>query len=120
MRKKVVAGNWKMNLTLEEGQKLASEVVNIANAELTYDVQLIIATPFVHLNAVAQLLADNTKVALAAQNCSEHLSGAFTGEISAPMLQSAKVEYVILGHSERREYFGESDALLAKRIDVVL
>ena len=120
MRKKVVAGNWKMNLTLEEGQKLASEVVNIADAELTDDVQLILATPFIHLNAVAQLLTGNSKVALAAQNCSEHLSGAYTGEVSAPMLQSVQVKYVILGHSERREYFGERDELLAKKIDVVL
>ncbi len=120
MRKKVVAGNWKMNLTLEEGKALASEVVNIIDDELTDDVQIIVGTPFIHLSAVSQLLAGSTKVALAAQNCSEHLSGAYTGEISASMLKSVGVEYVILGHSERREYFGEGDELLAKRTDVVL
>lgn len=120
MRKKVVAGNWKMNLTLQEGKELASEVVSMIDAELLDDVQIILATPFIHLNAVGALLAGNTKVALGAQNCSEHLSGAYTGEISAPMLQSVNTQYVILGHSERREYFGESDALLANKIDVVL
>lgn len=120
MRKKVVAGNWKMNLTLQEGKELASEVVSMTDAELRDDVQIILATPFVHLHAVGQLVAGNTKVALGAQNCSEHLSGAYTGEISAPMLQSVNTQYVILGHSERREYFGEGDALLAKKIDVVL
>ena len=120
MRKKVVAGNWKMNLTFQEGQELASEVVSMVETELIDDVQIILAPPFVHLNSVGQLLAGNTKVALGAQNCSEHLSGAYTGEISAPMLQSVNTQYVILGHSERREYFGESDPLLARKIDVVL
>ena len=120
MRKKVVAGNWKMNLTLQEGQELASEVVSMIDAELIDDVQIILAPPFVHLQAVGQLLTGNAKVALGAQNCSEHLSGAYTGEISAPMLQSVSTQYVILGHSERREYFGESDPLLAKKIDVVM
>lgn len=120
MRKKVVAGNWKMNLTLQEGKELTSEVVGMIDAELLDDVQIILATPYVHLNTVAALLAGNTKVALAAQNCSEHLSGAYTGEISVTMLQSVNTQYVILGHSERREYFKESDELLAKKIDIVL
>lgn len=119
MRKKIIAGNWKMNKTLEEGKVLASEVVNIAKDELRDDVQLVLCTPFVHLNALQSILAGST-VASGAQNCSNYVSGAYTGETSAAMLKSIGVDYVILGHSERREYFGETDSLLAEKVDIAL
>ncbi|MCG8475586.1 MAG: triose-phosphate isomerase [Cytophagales bacterium] len=120
MRKKIVAGNWKMNNTLEEGKKLTSEVINIVADELTDDVQVILGTPAIHLDSVGKLLKDAPKVALSAQNCSEHAAGAYTGEISAKMLTSVGAEYVILGHSERREYFNESNEQLAKKVDIAL
>ncbi|MEM6844951.1 MAG: triose-phosphate isomerase [Bacteroidota bacterium] len=119
MRKKIIAGNWKMNKTLEEGKILASEVINIAKDELRDDVQLVLCTPFIHLTTIHAMLADSD-IALGAQNCSNHAVGAYTGEISVEMLKSAGAEYVILGHSERREYFGETDSLLAKKIDIAL
>ncbi|WKN46047.1 triose-phosphate isomerase [Tunicatimonas pelagia] len=119
MRKKIIAGNWKMNKTLEEGKILASEVVNMAKDELRDDVQLVLCAPFVHLGSLQSMLADST-IALGAQNCSNHASGAYTGETSATMLKSIGVDYVILGHSERREYFGETDSLLAEKVDMAL
>lgn len=120
MRKKIVAGNWKMNKTLEEGKILTSEVVNMVKDELRDDVQVILCPPFIHLTSLGSLLENHPKIALGAQNCSNHTEGAYTGEISAPMLKSIGVKYVILGHSERREYFGETDSLLAEKIDIAL
>ena len=119
MRKKIVAGNWKMNKTLEEGQALTSEVKHMAEDELKGDVLLILCPPFIHLSTLHGMLK-GSKIGLGAQNCSEHASGAYTGEIAAPMLPSTGVQYVILGHSERREYFDEGNALLAKKLDIVL
>lgn len=120
MRKKIVAGNWKMNKTLEEGLSLASEVVSIVNDELTDDVTVVMCTPFVHLAAVSKIVGDSEKVHLGAQNMSEHASGAYTGDISASMLRSVGASHVILGHSERREYHQETNAQLATRVDVAL
>lgn len=120
MRKKIVAGNWKMNNDLDAGQKLASEVVNMAESELETDVTLILITPFIHLKSVNELVKDSDNVFLGAQNCHQKESGAFTGEISAAMLKSVGVDYVVLGHSERREYFGETDELLIEKIDICL
>ena len=119
MRKKVVAGNWKMNKTLEEANILTSEVVNMVKDELMSDTHVVICTPFVYLNKALKL-TDGSKVKVGAQNCSEHESGAYTGEVSASMLASIDVPYVILGHSERREYFGENNAQLAKKVDIAL
>ena len=118
MRKKIVAGNWKMNKTLEEGLSLASEVVNMVNDEVQDEVTVVLCTPFVHLAQVGKLV--NDKVFLGAQNMSEHESGAYTGDISASMLKSVGAQFVILGHSERREYHNESNAQLASRVDVAL
>lgn len=120
MRKKIVAGNWKMNLTKDEALKLASEVVNIAKDETPSDVLVIMGVPFVHLSGVKALVGDASNVFVAAQNCYTEPKGAYTGEISAPILKSYDTDYVILGHSERREYFKESNEELAKKVDAVL
>ncbi|MBC7451575.1 MAG: triose-phosphate isomerase [Cytophagales bacterium] len=116
MRKKVIAGNWKMNKNLEEGVALASEVANIAKDEVPAGVDVVICVPYIALASVSKVL--NDKVALGAQNVYQKESGAFTGEISAPMLKSVGVKYVIIGHSERREYFGETNAQLAEKVNI--
>jgi triosephosphate isomerase len=120
MRNKIVAGNWKMNNTLEEGVTLTSEIVNMVADELTDDVKMILCTPAIHFSSVSKLIGDAEKVSLGAQNCNDNLKGAYTGEISVGMLNSVGVEYVILGHSERREYFSESNEFLASKVDTVL
>jgi len=120
MAKKIVAGNWKMNTLKEDAEKLASEVVNMAKDEVPSDVTLIMCTPFLHLAKVKSLTGSATNVFVGAQNCYEKANGAYTGEIAAPMLHSYGIDYVILGHSERREYFKESNAVLAAKVDIVL
>ena len=119
MRKNIVAGNWKMNTTVPEGVQLAKEVCEaVANAEgLKCDV--IIGVPFTHLTAVKEVI-DINKVGLAAQNCADHTSGAYTGEVSAPMVASTGANYVILGHSERRGYYNESYEMLKTKVDLAL
>ena len=120
MRKKIVAGNWKMNKTIEEGQKLASEVLNIANDEINNsNVIVVLCPPSISLHSVYSL-TKGSKIKLGAQNCYSKVSGAYTGEVSAEMIKSAGAEYVILGHSERREYFQESNALLAEKVKIAL
>ncbi len=117
MRNKIVAGNWKMHTTLEEGVALVDALLEgLPSGEAS----VILGLPFTHLTTIARQLAGRPKVAVAAQNCHEAVQGAFTGEISAPMLRSAGCQYVILGHSERREYFGETDELIARKINAVL
>ncbi|MFQ3576043.1 MAG: triose-phosphate isomerase [Cytophagales bacterium] len=118
MRKKIVAGNWKMNNNFDQGLKLATEVTQIVKDEVNSEVTVVLCAPYVHLSALSKIVSG--KVKLGAQNCHQKKSGAFTGEISAEMLKSIGVEYVILGHSERREYFKESDELLASKVDVAL
>lgn len=120
MRKKIVAGNWKMNKTLQEANTLASEVLAMVNDEVKGDVKVIFCTPFPYLQSVKTIVGNNNRISVAAQNCSEHESGAYTGETSAVMLKSMDIPYVILGHSERRQYFGEDGKLLAKKVDVAL
>jgi triosephosphate isomerase (TIM) len=120
MRKKIVAGNWKMNQTLEGAHTLASEVMGMVDDEVTGEVKVIFCTPFTYLWPVSNLLSNHSRIAVGAQNCSEHEWGAYTGEISAAMLASMKIKYVILGHSERRQYFGEGGKLLATKIDLAL
>lgn len=119
MRKTIIAGNWKMNKTAEEAQGLVSEIVNIHRDEINNSAEVVIIPPFVHLSGTNSLIK-NSAVKLGAQNCSEHESGAYTGEISAAMLVSHNATYVIIGHSERRQYFGETNALLAKKVDIAL
>jgi triosephosphate isomerase (TIM) len=115
MRKKIVAGNWKMNLNLEEGQKLTSEIVNMLRDENMKDVTVVLNPPFVHLFPVKKLIGDTAGLYLGSQNCSDKASGAYTGETSAGMLASFGASYVIIGHSERREYFKENNELLAAK-----
>ena len=113
MRKKIVAGNWKMNLDYAEGISLFSEIVNMVKDEKKGDQLAIICAPFIHLNSLAKL--GGGAVSIGAQNCHQKESGAYTGEISAKMIKSIGCEYVIIGHSERRQYFAESDELLAEK-----
>ena len=116
MRKKIVAGNWKCNTTLQEGVALAKEVNSIVK---TSDVQVILGTPFIHLTEVVKLV-DNKAIAVAAQNCAAESKGAFTGEVSAAMVKSTGAQYVILGHSERRGYYGETSEILNKKLALAL
>jgi len=120
MRKKIVAGNWKMNLDYQEGIALFNEVIDLVNAEITSSQQAVVCSPFIHLQSLVQLAKVSGKVAVGAQNAHQAESGAYTGEISAKMIWSVGVKYVILGHSERRQYFGETDALLAQKTDTAL
>ncbi len=116
MRQKIVAGNWKMNLNLDEGKEL---LINILDSERNDDVLTIIAPPYIHLNSFKRMLS-HTNIALGAQNCHQQDSGAYTGEISVDMLKSAGVEYVILGHSERREYFSEDSLSISFKVTNVI
>lgn len=116
MRKKIVAGNWKMNTLLKDGMELA-KAVEKETEDKPGDVLVIIAPPFTHLSRIANLIAH---VRLAAQNCASEPSGAYTGEVSPEMLVSSGVEYVIIGHSERRTYFSENNELLHKKVKLAL
>jgi len=116
MRKKIVAGNWKMNTLLKDGMELAEAVEKLENVKSS-DALVIIAPPYTHLSKVNDLI-DGVK--LSAQNCASEESGAYTGEISPDMLVSSGVEYVILGHSERRSYYGEDNELLNKKTKLAL
>jgi triosephosphate isomerase len=111
MRKKIVAGNWKMNTTLAEGIDLAKDV-NRRVENNPSDVIVVVAPPFIHLYEISKLL---TKVFLSAQNCAYESSGAYTGEVSVEMIKSAGAQYVIIGHSERRSYFHEDNESLYKK-----
>jgi triosephosphate isomerase len=118
MRKKIVAGNWKMNTTVAEGKALAQEIV-AALGSVPSDVQLVIAPPFTHLVTVAEAIK-GTPIALSAQNCADQPQGAYTGEVAVAMLKDAGCTYTILGHSERREYYGETSEKLVKKIRLAL
>lgn len=118
MRKKIVAGNWKMNLNLQEGVALAKEI-NDALAQDKPNCDVVICTPFVHLASVAQVL-DAEVVGLGAENCADKAKGAYTGEVSAAMVKSTGAQYVILGHSERRQYYGETAEILKDKVQLAL
>ena len=105
-----------MNCTIDEGKKLASEVINMVEDEVNNDAQVVLIPPFIHLTGIQTLANDSAQVSIGAQNCHQEASGAFTGEVSAEMLVSAGIGYVVLGHSERREYFGETDELLSSKV----
>ncbi|QSE97965.1 triose-phosphate isomerase [Fulvivirga lutea] len=120
MRQHIVAGNWKMNNSLNEGLKLTTEIMNMVADEVRGNAKVILAPPFIHLTQVKSLIKGAKNVHLSAQNCNHNPSGAFTGEVSASMLNSVGVEYVIIGHSERREYFNETNAQLAAKVNLAL
>lgn len=113
MRKKIVAGNWKMNMNLQEGVALAKELNEALTAEKP-NCDVIICTPFIHLASVAQIL-DKDVIGLGAENCADKEKGAYTGEVSAEMVKSTGAQYVILGHSERRGYYGETPEILKEK-----
>ena len=118
MRKKIVAGNWKMNLNLQEGIALAKEINEAMTAEKP-NCDVVICTPFIHLASIAQVLNADL-VGLGAENCADKEKGAFTGEVSAEMVKSTGAQYVILGHSERRQYYGETAEILKEKVQLAL
>lgn len=119
MRKNIVAGNWKMNTTVPEGVELAKAVNDAVASAQGLKCDVIVGVPFTHLCAVKQVI-DINKVGLAAENCADHNSGAYTGEVSAPMVASTGANYVILGHSERRGYYNETNEMLKTKVDLAL
>lgn len=119
-RKKIVAGNWKMNKDYQAGLELISEAVYMIKDELHKEVTTIFATPYIHLSSVHKLMNAEQNFHVAAQNCHHEKSGAYTGEISVEMLKSVGVSYVIIGHSERREYQKEDNAMLAKKVNIAI
>ena len=118
MRKKIVAGNWKMNKNLQEGIELAKELNTLLSADKP-NCDVVICTPFIHLASVAPLL-DSQLIGLGAENCADKASGAYTGEVSAEMVKSTGAQYVILGHSERRAYYHETNEILKEKINLAL
>jgi triosephosphate isomerase len=119
MRSKIVAGNWKMNKDLAASKKLASDLVAGLNGKTLNNTRVVVAPTFVNLTSVKEVV-EGSVVEVAAQNMHQEKSGAYTGEISGEMLTSIGLKSVVLGHSERREYFGESDALLAEKVNAAL
>lgn len=118
MRRKIVAGNWKMNTVVSEGKELVNGIL-AKMADVPADVQIIIAPPFTHLCHIGRMI-EGSRIALSAQNCADHEKGAYTGEVSAAMLKSVGCSYVILGHSERRQYYGETSATLVTKLGLAL
>ncbi len=119
MRQQIAAANWKMNLTIDQAEELLNNLLQQPK-QLAAHQKVVFAVPFPYLALAKNRVKGNKNYFVAAQNCSNKKSGAYTGETSAEMLQSLGVEYVVLGHSERRDYFSESNALLAEKLDMVL
>jgi triosephosphate isomerase len=120
MRKKIVAGNWKMNNDHQQGLELVTEIKTMLADEVHSNTTVVVAPSFIHLGAVGKLINGASNLHLGAQNCSQEDKGAFTGEVSVEMLKSVGVAYVIIGHSERRAYFHESNEMLAMKVDKAL
>jgi triosephosphate isomerase (TIM) len=114
MRRKIIAGNWKMNLNLSEGLQLAGDIINYFKQHPSKKAEVVLCTPFIHLAPVSEIIK-SVDVSTGAQNCASESSGAFTGEISCDMIRSTGAKYVIIGHSERRTYYNEDDKLLNKK-----
>jgi triosephosphate isomerase len=119
MRTKIVAGNWKMNKNINDSRALVNEIIANIDKDSLDNTRVIVAPPYVNLSAVVES-ANNSTVEVAAQNMHQAESGAFTGEISAEMLKSVGVNIVLIGHSERREYFNEGSHLLTKKVEQAL
>ena len=119
MRKQIAAANWKMNLTFQQGEKLLDDILD-AEITLTPHQEVIFAVPYPYLLMTRSEVEDEPNYNVAAQNCYHKQSGAYTGEVSAEILHSIAVPYCVIGHSERREYFGESNAVLAEKVNLCL
>jgi triosephosphate isomerase (TIM) len=119
MRKKIVAGNWKCNTNLQEGIELAKAVDKLAAKEAAKDVVVVLGVPFTHLTKVVETV-DKDRIGVSAQNCAAEAGGAYTGEVSAEMVKSTGAGYVIIGHSERRDYYGETSEVLNKKLALAL
>jgi triosephosphate isomerase len=119
MRKKIVAGNWKCNTNVQEGIELAKAVNSIVAEKGADDVVVVLGTPFTHLVKVAETV-NTDRINVASQNCAAEAKGAFTGEVSVSMIKSTGATHVILGHSERREYYGETSETLNKKVALTL
>jgi triosephosphate isomerase (TIM) len=119
MRKQIAAANWKMNLTLQEGTTLLEEITK-ANIALVQNQHAVFAVPFPYLQAMQQVVAGKSGFAVAAQNSAAQNAGAYTGEVSVNMLQSMQIPFVVLGHSERREYYNETNAILVNKVNLAL
>jgi triosephosphate isomerase len=119
MRKKIVAGNWKMNKNFQEAEDLMFEIVDQITENGAGDTEIVICPPAVFLEMASDIAAENGFM-IGAQNVSQHASGAYTGEISAPMLDSMGITHCIVGHSERRTYFGETDSVIAQKINLLI
>jgi triosephosphate isomerase len=119
MRKKIVAGNWKCNTTVKEGIELAMKVNELILNNGAKDVVVVLGVPFTHLTSIAEVI-DSKRIDVSSQNCAAEPKGAFTGEVSAAMVKSTGATYVILGHSERREYYHETSETLNKKVALVL
>lgn len=120
MRKKIVAGNWKMNLDYQEGISLFSEIVNMVNDETRGNQEVVVCSPYIHLVHLAQQSKSVKNVHVGAQNLSHEEKGAFTGEVSAVQIKSTGASHVIIGHSERRALYNEDNQVLAKKTDKAL
>ncbi|NDV81675.1 triose-phosphate isomerase [Bacteroides sp. 51] len=118
MRKNIVAGNWKMNKTLQEGIELVKELKDVLAADKP-NCDVVVCTPFIHLASVATIL-EVSNIGVGAENCADKVSGAYTGEVSAAMVASTGAKYVILGHSERRAYYGETAEILKEKVNLAL
>jgi len=119
MRKQIAAANWKMNLTYQQGTALLQTLVS-ADISLKENHVVVFAVPFPYLEMAIDTIQHKENYSIAAQNCSDKKSGAYTGEVSAEMLKSLDVHYCLVGHSERREYFGESNLMLADKLNFCL
>ncbi len=116
-RKHIVAGNWKMNKSYDEGRDLVKSIVeNLQNT----DVMVILCPPFIHLYNAHAKTNDMANLFIGAQNCHQEVSGAYTGEVSAEMVKSTGASFVILGHSERRAYYNETDELIGQKVKAAL
>jgi triosephosphate isomerase (TIM) len=119
MRKQIAAANWKMNLTYQQGTALLQSVVS-ADIALKENHEAVFAVPFPYLEMAVDTVQHKKNYSISAQNCSDKKSGAYTGEVSAEMLKSLGLAYCLVGHSERREYFGESNPVLAEKLNLCL
>ena len=120
MRKKIVIGNWKMNKSLNEGIQLVNNIISTLSQSNSTDVLTIIAPPFIHLASISEKVKSINNLEVAAQNCHHVEKGAYTGEVSAEMIASTGANYVIIGHSERRNYFNENNELLSQKVAVAI